>query len=133
MRILHRMSIGTDDFDHATAFYDEMPATLSCKRVMQHPDAVAYRRMLPELWARVPLDKNPASTGNGSHVGFFASSAGEVDELHRVALRAGETDDRAPGPRPAYGEPYHGCFIVNPDGHKIEAVVWNEHFPGAEE
>ena len=32
--------------------------------------------------------------------------------------------DGASGPRPLYGEPYDGCFVYDPDGHKIEAAFW---------
>lgn len=37
----------------------------------------------------------------------------------------GATDDGALGPRPLYGEPYYGCFVRDPDGHKIEAAYWD--------
>ncbi len=47
-----------------------------------------------------------------------------------AALDGGATDDGAPGPRPIYGKPYYGCFVRDPDGHKIEAMAWVEQ-PGA--
>ncbi len=65
------------------------------------------------------------SVGNGFHIGFFASSKKAVDDFHRAALKAGSSDDGAPGPRPEYGAPYYGCFVRDPDGHKIEATYWD--------
>jgi len=43
--------------------------------------------------------------------------------FHQAALAAGGLNDGAPGSRPDYGEPYYGCFVRDPDGHKIE--VWD--------
>jgi catechol 2,3-dioxygenase-like lactoylglutathione lyase family enzyme len=47
--IISHMSIGTNDFDRAVAFYDKVLAPLGCKRVMEHPGAVAYGRQYPEF------------------------------------------------------------------------------------
>ena len=63
---------------------------------------------------------------NGVHFAFFARSKDEVHAFHEAALKVGGTDDGAPGPRPAYGESYYGCFVRDPDGHKLEANYWVE-------
>ncbi|MCH4550412.1 glyoxalase [Rhizobium changzhiense] len=34
-------------------------------------------------------------------------------------------DDGAPGLRPNYDANYHGAFVRDPDGHKIEAVTYS--------
>ncbi len=72
-----------------------------------------------------PIDGAPATVGNGTHLAFFATSREAVDAFHAAALEAGATDDGAPGPRPEYGAPYYGCFVRDPDGHKIEATFWD--------
>lgn len=123
--LMSHVSIGTDDFERATRFYDAVLATLGCKRVMEHPGAVAYGRLYPEFWVQTPLDGAPATQGNGTHFGFLARSRAEVDAFHRAALAAGGVDDGAPGPRPHYGAPYYGGFVRDPDGHKIEACFWD--------
>lgn len=48
--ILSHVSIGTDDFERAAAFYDRVVPTLGCRRVAEHPGAVAYGRGFPEFW-----------------------------------------------------------------------------------
>ena len=123
--ILSHVSVGTNDFDKATAFYDKVLPTLGCKRMMEHPGAVAYGKMFPEFWVQTPFDGGTASVGNGTHVAFIASSKEAVAAFHEAALTAGASDDGAPGPRPEYGEPYYGCFVRDPDGHKIEASFWD--------
>ena len=49
----------------------------------------------------------------------------EVDLFFKEALAAGATADGDPGHRHDYGEPYYGCFVRDPDGHKIEATYWD--------
>lgn len=93
---------------------------------MEHPGAVAYGRAFPEFWVQTPFDGRPAGTANGVHFAFLAASREEVDAFHASGLANGARDEGAPGPRPHYGEPYYGCFLSDPDGHKIEAMVWEE-------
>jgi len=57
----------------------------------------------------------------GSHVAFTASSPDQVNEFHTAALAAGGRDNGAPGERP-YGGYYYAAFVLDPDGHNIEAV-----------
>ena len=56
-----------------------------------------------------------------SHVAFTASSPAEVDAFHAAALAAGRRDNGAPGERP-YGGFSYAAFVLDPDGHNIEAV-----------
>ena len=123
--ILSHVSIGTNDFEKSTAFYDKVLPTIGSKRMMAHPGAVAYGKMFPEFWVQTPIDGGTASVGNGTHIGFIAPSKAAVAAFHEAAVAAGASDDGAPGPRPEYGEPYYGCFVRDPDGHKIEASYWD--------
>ena len=120
--ILSHVSIGTNDLDRALAFYDEVLPTVDAKR--QHEVAgvaVAYGKYFPEFWVQRPLDGGSANPGNGTHFSFIAPSKAAVDAFHAAAVQAGARDDGAPGPRPAYGDAYYGCFVYDLDGHKIEA------------
>jgi len=122
---LSNVSIGTNDFNRAVAFYDRVLAALGCRQVMAHPGAVGYGRAYPEFWVQTPIDGQPAVAGNGTHFGFLATSKEEVRAFYAAALAAGARDEGQPGPRPHYGEPYYGCFVRDPDGHKIEAAYWD--------
>ncbi len=123
--IVSHLSVGTNNFDAATAFYDKVLAVLDIKRFMEHPGAVCYGRAYPEFWVQTPIDGRPATVGNGFHIGFIATSKAAVDAFYQAAMAAGATDDGEPGPRPHYGEPYYGCFVRDLDGHKIEATYWD--------
>ena len=123
--IVSHVSIGTNSFERAVAFYDRVLAVLGCRRVMEHPGAVAYGKQFPEFWVQTPIDGSAASVGNGTHFGFIAASKEQVDAFYEAAVAAGANGDGAPGPRPMYGEPYYGCFVRDLDGHKIEAAFWD--------
>lgn len=56
------------------------------------------------------------------HVAFVAKSRADVDAFYRAALAAGAKDNGAPGLRPHYHPNYYGAFVLDPDGHNIEAV-----------
>jgi len=124
--IISHISIGTNNFDRAVVFYDRVLSTLGCKQIMKHPGAVAYGKEFPEFWVQTPFNGEPATIGNGSHIGFIANTKEAVHAFYEAALNEGGTDDGAPGPRPDYGDAYYGCFIRDIDGNKIEATYWNE-------
>ncbi|MBB1520429.1 VOC family protein [Aquipseudomonas guryensis] len=123
--ILSHVSIGSNRFDQAVAFYDKVLATLGCKRILAHPGAVAWGREYPEFWVQTPINGQPANVGNGTHFGFVAPDKEAVQAFYAAALEAGASPDGPPGPRPDYGEPYYGCFVRDLDGHKIEAAYWD--------
>jgi hypothetical protein len=45
-----------------------------------------------------------------------------VDDFHRAALENGGRDNGEPGLRAGYGPNYYAAFVIDPDGHPIEAV-----------
>lgn len=63
------------------------------------------------------------------HLAFAATDFAQVEGFHRAGLAAGGRDNGAPGPRPKYSPGYHGAFLLDPDGHNVEAV-W--HAPTGE-
>ena len=75
----------------------------------------------PDFWIG---SGNPG--GTRVHVAFTAKSRAAVDAFHRAALQAGAADNGAPGLRPHYHPDYYGAFVLDPDGHNIEAVFHGE-------
>lgn len=123
--IVSHVSIGTNNFDESVAFYERVLKTIGAHRIMEHPGAVAFGKQFPEFWVQTPIDGKPAAVGNGTHVGFMATSQAQVDAFYEAAIAAGATDDGKPGPREEYGAPYYGCFVRDPDGHKVEATFYD--------
>jgi len=125
--ILNHVSIGVTNAEISLSFYDAVLASIGAKRIMEHPGAVAYGKMFPEFWIHpVPYDGGQVEVANGVHFSFFANSVDEVKAFYDAALAAGGMDDGAPGSRPEYGDAYYGCFVRDPDGHKLEATYWND-------
>jgi catechol 2,3-dioxygenase-like lactoylglutathione lyase family enzyme len=60
------------------------------------------------------------------HVAFVAESRQQVDAFYRAALAAGGKDNGRPGLRPKYHANYYAAFVIDPDGHNIEAVCQSE-------
>lgn len=56
------------------------------------------------------------------HIAFVAATRQEVDAFYNAALAAGGKDHGAPGLRPKYHAHYYAAFVLDPDGHNIEAV-----------
>ena len=127
--IMSHVSIGSNDLDAALGFYDAVLATIGAERKLELPGvAVAYGKAYPEFWVQKPIDGQSAKSANGVHFGFIAPTRGAVDAFYAAALAAGGTGNGAPGLRPEYGNDYYGCFVLDLDGHKIEAAT----IPGAD-
>jgi predicted lactoylglutathione lyase len=56
------------------------------------------------------------------HVCFGAETREQVDAFHAAAIAAGGRDSGTPGLRPGYSERYYGAFVLDPDGHNVEAA-----------
>ena len=56
------------------------------------------------------------------HLAFAAADRATVDAFHAAALGAGGTDNGAPGLRPRYHENYYAGYVIDLDGHNVEAV-----------
>lgn len=124
--IMAHVSIGTNKFDEAVAFYDKLLAVLGAHRIVDVPgSAISWGKQFPEFWVQKPFDGGEAQTANGTHFAFLAASKEEVDSFHAVGLAEGATDDGQPGPRIEYSEAYYGCFLRDLEGHKIEAMYWD--------
>ena len=126
--MLDHVSLGVTDVERSRAFYDAVLAPLGYSRLYDHEAvASAYGPKAPqfEFWIGLPLDesKTPAPC-NGSHVCFRAPDRAAVRAFHDVALAEGGQDAGAPGLRPQYMETYYAAFVLDPDGHKVEAVCY---------
>ena len=87
---------------------------------MEHSGGVkvcGYGDDRPWFW----LAEERATTGM-LHIALQAKKRAEVDAFYAAALRAGGEDNGAPGLRPHYHPDYYGAFVLDPDGHNIEAV-----------
>ena len=71
----------------------------------------------PDFW----LAEDPAGA-RPTHFAFSAKDRATVDAFYRAAMATGGKDNGPPGLRPHYHANYYGAFVLDPDGHNIEAV-----------
>lgn len=127
--MLHHLSLGVSDIERSACFYDAALQPLGCVRVWsdlrpgEPGQAVGYGE--PGGGDKLALKQVAPQRllpSTGFHVAFSAPSPEAVRAFHAAALAAGGRDNGAPGPRPQYGPDYYAAFVLDPDGHALEAV-----------
>jgi catechol 2,3-dioxygenase-like lactoylglutathione lyase family enzyme len=121
---IDHITFGVQDFARSVAFYDRAFAPLGVKRLFDVPlersggiRVTGYGDDRPWFW----IAEHDATRGK-LHVAIRASNRAAVDAFYREALAGGGRDNGAPGLRPHYHPDYYGAFVLDPDGHNIEAV-----------
>lgn len=113
------LGLTVSNLERSRAFYAAALAPLGITELARFESVVAFGRERPQFWLSEGSD---AAGTPRPHVAFAAVSRLEVDAFHRAALEAGGVDHGAPGPRPHYHPDYYGAFVLDPDGHNVEAV-----------
>ncbi len=128
-RMIDHMSLNVADLDVMQAFYEKALAPLDVKVMMRFgkeitgsADVVGFGAEKPFFWLAGTRKTEPAQ-----HIAFRATTRAEVDAFHKAALEAGGKDNGPPGIRPHYHDNYYGAFVIDPEGHNVEAVC---HKPG---
>ena len=124
--MIDHIGFAVSDYARGKAFYAQALAPLGYVLVMEvpaaqnpsgHPAAGFGIGGKPDFWigGEGKLEK-PV------HVAIVAKDRAAVDAFHRAALAAGGKDHGAPGLRPHYHPNYYAAFVLDLDGHNIEAV-----------
>src|SRR5438067_9681518 len=123
---IDHVSIPVADFARAAGFYDRVLATLGLIRRKERDGSIGYGADAlapPIFWIHARQPSGAAASGVGLHISFRAADRKQVHAFHEAALALGGTDAGAPGARPQYTAGFYGCFVLDLDGFKIEAVV----------
>lgn len=126
--MLHHISLGALDIERAARFYDAILEPLGYARVWtdlrpgEQDQAVGYGpkdsgdklaiKQVAQRVLQIP----------GFHLAFAAPTRAAVTAFHSAALACGGKDNGPPGLRPDYGPNYFAAFVVDPEGHRLEAV-----------
>jgi len=121
--MLHHVSLGVRDLALSGGFYDAALGALGFRRVFEDKTAIGYGLVDGKDLLCLKLRPDADAPGPGFHLAFAAPSRSAVDAFHQSALRVGGSDNGAPGLRPGYGQNYYAAFLVDPDGHRVEAVI----------
>jgi catechol 2,3-dioxygenase-like lactoylglutathione lyase family enzyme len=123
--MLDHVSLGVSDIARSRRFYDLALRPLGLVRIVDFrggrgadygdaPGSIGVQFTITE-------EAEPVVPSRGSHLCFRAPDRTAVAAFHAAALSAGGRDDGKPGPR-SYHAAYYGAFVLDPDGHRIEAV-----------
>lgn len=113
-------TVGTNDLDGATAFYDRLFSVFGIGRILVQPGrAVYYGLRALEFGVVRPFNGEAANVGNGGMVAFEARSRAQVREAHAAALAAGGSDEGAPGPRGDSADGPYCAYFRDPEGNKF--------------
>jgi catechol 2,3-dioxygenase-like lactoylglutathione lyase family enzyme len=128
--MLDHVSLGVSDLERSRHFYDAALRPLGLVRIVNFEGRGSDYGAAPgslgvEFTITAETNVAPAS---GTHVCFRARDREAVRDFHQAALANGGRDDGVPGLRPGYHASYYGAFVIDPDGHRIEAVC---HAPEA--
>ena len=116
--MIDHVVISVSDIEAAKAFYVEALAPLEYRIVMEMEGGCGFGILQkPDFWIH-----QGDSTKPRVHIAFTAASRAEVDAFYAAAIAAGGTDNGPPGLREDYHPNYYGAFVLDPDGHNIEAV-----------
>lgn len=113
------------NFDHSKRFYDAALGAIGYQKLMEFSAAVTGSTDVagygepdkPDFWLSRGTPNQPPI-----HVAFRVNDRATVDAFYRAAMAAGGRDNGEPGLRPHYHANYYGAFVLDPDGHNIEAV-----------
>jgi predicted lactoylglutathione lyase len=99
-------------------------AALGCKVVLEINDVViGYGTSVHDMFEIRQFDDKSALSGH-VHLAFNAYSKEDVDAFYYKALANGGKCNGEPGFSPQYEDGYYAAFVIDPDGHNIEAVYY---------
>jgi catechol 2,3-dioxygenase-like lactoylglutathione lyase family enzyme len=127
--MLDHVGFSVSDYEGANAFYGKALAPLGYELLREvrqsendSPAAGFGIGSKPDFWIG-----GEGGLNRPLHVALTANDRASVDAFYRAGIAAGGKDNGSPGLRPHYHANYYAAFVLDPDGHNIEAVG---HAPG---
>jgi catechol 2,3-dioxygenase-like lactoylglutathione lyase family enzyme len=124
--MIDHVGFPVSDYARAKSFYEKALAPLGYTLIMEvgpevtgsgSPAAGFGTGGKPDFWIG-----GEGALAKRLHIAILAKDRPAVDAFHRAALAAGGKNNGAPGLRPHYHANYYGAFVLDLDGHNIEAV-----------
>ncbi|HEV8341734.1 MAG TPA: VOC family protein [Candidatus Binatia bacterium] len=116
--VIDHIGLSVSNYERSKEFYSKALVPLEIELIMEFENVAGFGKDgKPEFWFGVhgvPLQP--------MHVAFAAENRQQVREFYEAAIAAGGKDNGPPGIREIYHPNYYGAFVLDPDGHNIEAV-----------
>lgn len=122
--MIDHTGFNVSDLEASKAFYLKALASLGYGISLEFEGAVGFSAQQGtgddpggDFWIGAGEPQTPRV-----HMAFRAASEKQVQDFYGAAIEAGGKDNGAPGERPHYHPGYYAAFVLDPDGHNIEAV-----------
>ncbi len=122
--MIDHIGFGVSNYATAKKFYTEVLKELGYELIMEIAPPIHTGHVggfgpkgQPAFW----ISEEPDHIAR-VHIAFTAPSRDAVDGFYKKAMELGAKDNGAPGLRPEYSENYYGAFVIDEDGHNVEAV-----------
>ena len=119
--MIDHVTVGVSDLARSRDFYRHALAPLGFAEISRWSDEAREVTFGLEEADDFAISSVYA-TGAPVHVAFAADRREQVDAFYDAAIAAGGRDNGAPGIRAHYHPNYYGAFVLDPDGHNVEAV-----------
>jgi catechol 2,3-dioxygenase-like lactoylglutathione lyase family enzyme len=119
--VVDHITLGVSDLERSRSFYEAALEPLGLGESRAYDVLPGEVEFGPDGLTDFAIS-TAYRVGAPIHVAFAADSREQVDAFHTAALAGGGQEHGAPGTRPEYSERYYGAFVLDPDGHNIEAV-----------
>ena len=114
--MIDHLTVRVRDVQKSKAFLTAALAPLGYELLMEFGEFLGFGAdKKPDLWI-APGKQEPL------HLAFAAKDRKSVDAFYKAAIKAGAKDNGKPGIREDYHPNYYGAFVIEPDGHNLEAV-----------
>ena len=124
--MIDHLTLTVRDMARSKPFYSAILAPLGYRVLMEFEGTCGFGDEKPYFWMK---QGDPATTPQ--HIAFVARRRADVDAFPAAALAAGGRDNGAAGLRLDYHPTYYAAFVIDPDGHNLEAVNHRETAAGA--
>ena len=120
MAVFDHLGLSVSDYAQSKAFYEKALAPLGITVMTEGDGWCLIGRMGDGYLLLGAMGTRTAPI----HIAFSAKSRADVRAFYDAAIAAGATDNGKPGIRTQYHPNYYGAFVLDRDGHNIEAVCY---------
>jgi catechol 2,3-dioxygenase-like lactoylglutathione lyase family enzyme len=120
--------VGSNDIERSKRFYDAVLGVLGVGEPVRNQAGSGHTRLFyrhdgTSFCISEPINNEPATTANGSTIGFKCATPEQVQQFHDTAVAHGGTSiEGPPGPREAKPGALHLAYVRDPDGNKLCAL-----------
>jgi catechol 2,3-dioxygenase-like lactoylglutathione lyase family enzyme len=120
-RTLDHVGLAVADYARSKAFYEQALAPLGITLLMEFAGGAAGFGRADGGRPSLFIEAHGDPVRGRLHIALGAETRADVDAFHAAGIEAGGTDNGAPGLR-WYHPDYYGAYVLDPDGHNVEAV-----------